>query len=415
MSLKIHHGAPGSYKTSGAVWDDFIPAVFAGRHVVTNVRGLDSRERVIQVLSEVRKYKNKPVPDTFKLTHVDTTDSEKMEMLRRWFHWAPDGAFFLLDEIQEIYPKSIRADKFTQFDYPNGLDAATAAGRLPTLALAFEKHRHHNWDFSVTTPNISLIHPTVRAIAETAFKHRNNATIGAVLKGTFNEGFHMADTSGKKADLFSLRRRRIPKYVFKLYQSTATGSVTDTLAGLSIFTNPRLLFGLGVLALSLTYVFSQEKPEILKLQDTEYREAKLNSDKNIQTVNAPVQTSGLTPVSASNQISSSVSPPVGVSMGSKVPTNDPEWLRDLKTAEKVYVNSLYYFKKIPYYNVMVESKRGYYVYSQDEIAVLGAKIKIVNKCLFLLTFKDFNMTLTCPPIEPVPEQEKPLKVANPFG
>ena len=50
MSIKIHHGFPGSYKTSGAVQDDFIPAALAGRHIVTNVRGLDNEDRIREVL-----------------------------------------------------------------------------------------------------------------------------------------------------------------------------------------------------------------------------------------------------------------------------------------------------------------------------------------------------------------------------
>nr|MVD29436.1 zonular occludens toxin [Vibrio cholerae] len=40
MSIFIHHGAPGSYKTSGALWLRLLPAIKSGRHIITNVRGL---------------------------------------------------------------------------------------------------------------------------------------------------------------------------------------------------------------------------------------------------------------------------------------------------------------------------------------------------------------------------------------
>lgn len=226
MSLKIYHGAPGSYKTSGAVWNDFVPAVFEGRHIVTNVRGLSDPDKVISVLSSVKEFKKKEIPDSFKLTYIDTTESENLEKIRRWFHWIPDGALLLLDEIQMIYPKSITATQFKQFDYEGGLDAATAAGRFPTLALALEQHRHKNWDIVVTTPSIKLVHPVVRAVAETAFKHINNAIKTKLLKGTYNEAFHLASQPGSKADIYVVRKRRIPKWVFQLYQSTATGQVT---------------------------------------------------------------------------------------------------------------------------------------------------------------------------------------------
>ncbi|MVD25636.1 zonular occludens toxin, partial [Vibrio cholerae] len=41
MSIFIHHGAPGSYKTSGALWLRLLPAIKSGRHIITNVRGLN--------------------------------------------------------------------------------------------------------------------------------------------------------------------------------------------------------------------------------------------------------------------------------------------------------------------------------------------------------------------------------------
>lgn len=262
MSLKIYHGAPGSYKTSGAVWNDFVPAVFAGRHVVTNVRGLSDSDKVISVLSGVKEFKKKEIPDSFQLTYIDTTESENLEKLRRWFHWVPDGALLLLDEIQEIYPKSITATKFNQFDYEGGLDAATAANRFPTLALALEKHRHKNWDIVVTTPSIKLVHPVVRAVAETAFKHINNAIKTKLLKGTYNEAFHLASQPGSKADIYVVRKRRIPTWVFQLYQSTATGQVTDTQAGGSVLSDPRLAMMLGVILLAVAYVSWNGLPSI---------------------------------------------------------------------------------------------------------------------------------------------------------
>ncbi|MGZ3999618.1 MAG: zonular occludens toxin domain-containing protein [Mucilaginibacter sp.] len=84
MSIKIHHGPPGSYKTSGAVMDDFVPAALAGRVVVTNVRGLNDSALVRKVLTkpssffrrDLKYWPCKPVtvPDTFDIIWVDTTD-----------------------------------------------------------------------------------------------------------------------------------------------------------------------------------------------------------------------------------------------------------------------------------------------------------------------------------------------------
>lgn len=417
MSLKIYHGAPGSYKTSGAVWNDFVPAVFAGRHVVTNVRGLSDPDKVINVLSAVKEFKKKEIPDSFQLTYIDTSDSENLEKLRRWFHWVPEGALLLLDEIQEIYPKSITATQFKQFDFPGGLDAATAAGCFPTLALALEKHRHKNWDIVVTTPSIKLVHPVVRAVAETAFKHINNAIKTKLLKGTYNEAFHLASQPGSKADIYVVRKRRIPKWVFELYQSTATGQVTDTQAGGSVLSDPRLVMMLGVILFAVAFVFYNGLPSIFT-GSTNATNSTLPTDQQADFV--PGQTDSLP--AQTTVPSSGKAPNPNTAHVANVPRTtlqpDPFWLADLKKAESVYLTSLYYHGKKPFYNIRLESKKGYYLYNQTELFELGMTVKIVNKCLFKLKYQDFEMIVTCPPLEIQPE-ERPnpalMTAQNPFG
>lgn len=417
MSLKIYHGAPGSYKTSGAVWNDFVPAVFAGRHVVTNVRGLSDADKVISVLSGLKEFKKKEIPDSFQLTYIDTTESENLEKLRRWFHWVPEGALLLLDEIQEIYPKSITATQFKQFDFQGGLDAATAAGCFPTLALALEKHRHKNWDIVVTTPSIKLVHPVVRAVAETAFKHINNAIKTKLLKGTYNEAFHLASQPGSKADIYVVRKRRIPKWVFELYQSTATGQVTDTQAGGSVLSDPRLVLMLGVILLAVAYVFWNGLPSIFS-SSTHATDPNLSTDQ--QTLVATAQTA--TPSAQTAVSSSGKAPNPNTAHVANVPRPtlqpDPFWLADLKKADSVYLASLYYHGKKPFYSIRLESKKGYYLYDQTELFELGMSVKIVNKCLFKLKYQDFEMIVTCPPLEIQPEErQNPAVMAaqNPFA
>lgn len=52
MSIKIHHGPNGSYKTSGAIQDDAVPALKDGRVIITNVRGF-TLERAYQVFPDL--------------------------------------------------------------------------------------------------------------------------------------------------------------------------------------------------------------------------------------------------------------------------------------------------------------------------------------------------------------------------
>ena len=80
MPIKIHHGPPGSYKTAGAMGDDFLREARAGRIIVTNVRGV-SRARLINEFPDL--------PDSFDVIHVDDKTDEGRDKWRKWFHWIP--------------------------------------------------------------------------------------------------------------------------------------------------------------------------------------------------------------------------------------------------------------------------------------------------------------------------------------
>lgn len=236
MSIKIHHGPPGSFKTSGAVEDDLIPAIKAGRVIVTNVRGLDSLERFEAVLGDI--------PDTCQLIHLPTTDHEDASKNRQywacWFHWVPHGAFILLDEAQDIWPKKWKEKDLRALDFPDGREAANAENRPFDFITAFDMHRHYGWDMVLTTPKITKIRDDIRGAAEGAFKHKNLGIIG--IGGRYIEGFHLAEDSGSaNSDFITVRPRKISPTTFKLYASTATGTFSDTKAGLSILANPRLV------------------------------------------------------------------------------------------------------------------------------------------------------------------------------
>ena len=66
MSIKIHHGEPGSYKTSGAMSDDIIPILEKGRLIITNVRGF-TRETVLENFPEYDETK-------INVQNIDTDD-----------------------------------------------------------------------------------------------------------------------------------------------------------------------------------------------------------------------------------------------------------------------------------------------------------------------------------------------------
>ncbi|MBS1157775.1 MAG: hypothetical protein H6R15_194 [Proteobacteria bacterium] len=252
MPIKIHHGPPGSYKTAGALGDDFLREAKAGRVIVTNVRGL-SRERVIEHFPDL--------PSSFDVIHVDDKTDDGRVRWSTWFHWVPHGAFLFVDEVQDIWPKRWRESDLRALDYPGGVDQATKDDRPYNWDQAFDKHRHYNWDMVLTTPNYAKVRDDVKGAAEMAYKHKNLAIIG--WGGRYIEAAHMADDSGKASgDFLNIQRKRVPKYVFDLYDSTQTGAVSDSSTGFNLFSNPRVMLLLLVLIVALFIVFRNGRPTV---------------------------------------------------------------------------------------------------------------------------------------------------------
>lgn len=401
MSVKIHHGPPGSYKTSGAVADDFVPAVLEGRHIITNVRGLSDPAKIREVLEE----RGKTVPETFKLTWLDSTDREQMEMLQRFWHWAPDGCFFLIDEVQEVWPKAMRDSHLKKLDYPGGQDTANADGRFLTIALAFEKHRHRNWDFVVTSPNINKVHSVVRSCAEASYKHKNLATLGTLFKGRYVEGYHAADTNGKPADFYTIRKKRIPGYVFKLYQSTATGKVTDTIAGQSIFKDPKVLGLLVFGGLVIVGVFSMGTPDILR-KTLESPPAETDGQTDPETVppDRPKPASG--------------APVHTAPVGSGAPPALAPRLRFLTAAQKITITGSYETlesgkKTLSYYlRVHLDATR-YFDLTNTTIGRLGVVVTPLTPCFYELRAGSTSVFAYCEEVDPIPESSTALASAPP--
>lgn len=243
MSIKIHHGPNGSYKTSGAIQDDAVPALKEGRVIITNVRGF-TLERAYTVFPNL--------PNTSQIINLDLESLADLEQMRTWFQWAPRGAFLIFDETQLLFPKSWREKDLEKFDYPGGPEAAHEADRPMGWLDAWTRHRHFNWDIVLTTPNISYIRDDIRMTSEMAYKHSNLAVIG--IPGRYKEAQHDAQLNRPPADGTIVEYKRIKQQTFALYQSTATGKTQDTKAGKSLLRSPKLVFLLALLACTIGFV-----------------------------------------------------------------------------------------------------------------------------------------------------------------
>ncbi len=253
MPIKIHHGPPGSYKTAGAMGDDFLREARAGRVIVTNVRGV-SRDRCLDEFPDL--------PDTFDVIHVSDQSEEGRAKWAKWFHWAPKGAFIFVDEIQDIWPKRWRDADLRVLDYPGGVEAATKDDRPKDWEQAWDKHRHWNWDIVATCPSYKKVRDDIKSVADAAYKHKDLALIGWT--GRYMEGMHAADDEGKSQNDFqTIERKKVPAYVFKLYDSTATGKHSHTRSGFNIFTSPRVLLLLLILGGMGAFAFTRPVPKVL--------------------------------------------------------------------------------------------------------------------------------------------------------
>jgi zona occludens toxin len=251
MAIKIHHGPNGSYKTSGAIWDDAVPAAKAGRHIITNVRGV-SRARFEALFDDL--------PDSFDVEWISHESAEGMERIRTWFQWAPRNAFLIFDEAQVIFP-SKWSDKFVEkFDYPGGPDKAKSADKPTDWLSAWTMHRHFNWDIILTMPNIKYLHSDIRNTSEAAYQHSNLMLLGKWMKKLvgkdYKEAMHSAQENKAPTDGSNIvQLRKIDKRVFELYDSTATGLHRDTMAGKNALTSPRVLILLLLLVGIVGFVF----------------------------------------------------------------------------------------------------------------------------------------------------------------
>lgn len=250
MSIKIHHGPNGSYKTSGAIQDDAVPALQEGRLIITNVRGF-TLERVLQVMPDL--------PESVDIINLDLEQQADMERMRTWFQWAPRGAFIIFDETQLVFPKAWRERDLERFDFPGGSEAAQAADRPMNWLDGWTRHRHWNWDIVLTTPNIAYIRDDIRMTCEMAYKHSNLAVIG--IKGRYKEAQHDAQLNRPPAEGTIIEYKRIKPDTFRLYQSTATGKTQDTKAGKSLLKSPKLLFLLAFIACLFVALLSLGTPK----------------------------------------------------------------------------------------------------------------------------------------------------------
>lgn len=301
--------------------------------------------------------------------------------MKIFFHWLPHDAYLFIDEVNSVFPTTMRPAELAKLDYPGGLDNATADKRPSTINEAFEMHRHYNWDICVTTPDIKLVHQCIRLSAEAGILHTNKGFIG--LKGVYLEKMHSASNDGKNvSNVLSREVFKVKKYVFNLYESTATSQTRDTQAGKNIFLSVPVLGFASLFLLTIFYLASKGTPTTF--QDN------ITSETGSEVVSSSSQNGfNLDTVSIDNTVHNNVS---NVVQEVLPVTKKQDFLSDY---EIYYVGNIKVNEVDNYQLQLVQNKKSLTVDS-DILSKLGYELVTLGECLAQLKLDTMIRLVTCP-------------------
>jgi len=418
MSANIFHGAPGSFKSASAFWFEVLPALRAGRVVVTNIEGILTKETIEIELDEV-------FPESADIWRLSSQTETGLFLWRRWFWWMPVKAFIIIDEVQDVFPNDAKVFRPEELDskgveslkehlpkkYYDYYKVAIASFKpdisegtsddtgetilddngdilYPKLMReANMRHRKYNWDIIYCTPEITQIHPLVRSVCEFAYFHKYNQALEFIpyFKQRPRIHEHLPKSSGvpkKKDDI--TKWRKVPLEVFKCYRSTSTGGITKR-GGVNGFKDPTLIFAIALLFLCICYTtwwgFIKEDRKSLR----EY-ELEANQENSQVSSQANAKNTGFfdSPDTLSNN-------------------NESRFSLNLPyQANKVYMNG--------YQTVVLNKDRKYKEYfftlyqgeneisiNSDDLHYFGISVEYINHCTVKLKDGDKTRLVHCSP------------------
>ena len=431
MAVAIYHGAAGSYKTASAVWFRILPALRAGRVVVTNIEGMKSVEEIERNLGE-------RFPMSAKIIRILSNNEKGLFLWQNFYSWCPLGALIVIDEAQDIYNKTVGFDLvknklldistladylpsgyldyysrvFDSFICPDpfiddaGFSTVDSFGR-PVLPLNYNSalmtHRHFNWDIYYLTPSISQIDSSVRGVCEKGFHHSNK-------DGTVNRRprvwEHDPKSTSTKPDKDAVvTYTKIPLDVHLMYSSTATGAITKSGLGRSLFKNWKLwmviiillsCFSLLVYTLDDYRGLGYDNSDVDSSQSFE-KDMPGSSSSSSVVVDSSLSSRDTSPSSLSSKTSDSVSSSVPVSqsiaqatvfLNSKLNGLAFDFGAAFISSSQKIIN-----KGNKYYHYLINYKDNYF--DSYELALMGFQFTYVSDCLAYVSHGGVGRLLSC--------------------
>ena len=375
MATVIHHGGGvGTYKSFAVVQRHAIPQLQTGRVVISTIRGFDSI-RVIEAVLGLE------IPDESEIIFVDIETTKGLNKIRRWWEWAPKGAYIIIDEAQKVYPKSKKIDKYDYIPRDGMTSEETAEkDNLPDgFITAFTMQRHYNWDLAIICPNIKMLVPEIKEVTQTAYEHRRMSDLVPWRKHGWREKQHSPNETAKSS-IFDPIQYNADTRIYQVYKSTKTGEHTNSGAERSIFTNPKVIFALSTIVLSiglliyllLFHVFGQ------------------GSSSAVEKSNEIVVKSS--DIASTNYVDNSVKHSVS-NDGDDVLEPGPEYIETttFDSPRMAIVGRM--FKD---YIIEIGVGKEAYQLTTGQLYRNGVEVEIINNCKISLKHADQNYMVRCP-------------------
>lgn len=269
MPINTYTGLMGSGKSYECVSAVIVPAVKAGRRVVTNVDGIDSdairaycHEKfgiAMEDLGEVIHCTNEDVPKASFLPHGQEVDT-----------FCKPGDIICIDEAWRFW--------------------GTDCKLLPEHKIFFREHRHFvhpetkvSCDLVLMVQDISDLHRTLRVVVEVTFRTTKIKTLGwqKTYRVEMWEGYKLT-AKGR----VSVQNKRYDSAIFPLYSSYSggTGKELQVDSRQNVLRNPKL----WILAVLVVVLFSWSIYTILGFFKGPKQDAP-ELAKNVVNVSRPVE------------------------------------------------------------------------------------------------------------------------------
>lgn len=238
MSIYGYTGLPGSGKTYDVVANQVMPALKAGRHVVTNIPL--EREAIRALIPDARL-------SEFPMEQVQASP----ELID---HYAAPGCVLILDEVWRLWPSGQKSNQVPE----------------PFRKLLAE-HRHmvdevgNSMQIVLVTQDLAQIGAFARQLIENTFHHTKLSHVGA--SGSYRVDVYQGPVSGPNPPRQSRLREIFGRYdpaIFKLYKSHtmsraagpgASEASVDKRA--NVWHRPMIYVGLAVVAAAVIWGIPQ--------------------------------------------------------------------------------------------------------------------------------------------------------------